>query len=156
MPLPCVEAKLARFVQQKPDDSLANYLYAMSIWKRQEVSANKSAMPQVEALLTKAVSLDSKCFDGYLQLGILAASRRDYANAIALYTKAIDVDPQLAEAHYRLGVAYERIGEQDKAKREFRLHDEIETRQAATVERERQQVKQFVVVEGQPANSVPQ
>jgi tetratricopeptide (TPR) repeat protein len=156
MPLPCVEAKLARFVQQKPDDSLANYLYAMSIWKRQVVSANKSAMPQVEALLTKAVSLDSKCFDGYLQLGILAASRRDYANAIALYTKAIDVDPQLAEAHYRLGVAYERIGEQDKAKREFRLHDEIETRQAATVERERQQVKQFVVVEGQPANSVPQ
>ena len=155
-PLPCVETKLARFVQQKPNDSLANYLYAMAIWKRQEVSANKSAMPQVEALLTKAVTLDPKCFDGYLQLGIFAVSRRDYANAIALYTKAIDVDPQLAEAHYRLGVAYERLGEQDKAKQEFQLHDEIDKRQAAAVERERREIKQFVVVQGQPANSVAQ
>ena len=155
-PLPCIEAKLARFVQRKPDDSLANYLYAMALWKQQEVSANKSAMPQVEALLTKAVTLDPKCFDGYLQLGILAASRQDYANAIALYTKAIDVDPQLAEAHYRLGVAYERLGEQDKAKQEFQLHDEIEKRQAAAVERERREIKQFVVVQGQPANSVAQ
>ncbi len=155
-PLPCVEAKLARFAREKPDNSLANYLYAMAIWKRQELSVNKLATPQVEDLLSKAVSLDPKCFDGYLQLGILAASQHDYEKAIRLYTKAIEIDPQLGEAHYRLGVAYDRLGQREKAQQEFQLHDEIEKRQAAAVERERRDVKQFVVVQGQPATSVAQ
>jgi tetratricopeptide (TPR) repeat protein len=152
-PLPCVEAKLARFVQEKPDNSLANYLYAMAIWKQQQASSNHPAVQQVEALLTKAVTIDARCFDGYLQLGILAASQRNFEKAIQLYTKAIDVDPQLAEAHYRLGVAYDHLGQRDKAQQEFQLHDEIEKRQAAAVERERQEIKQFVVVQAQPATS---
>ena len=153
-PLPCVETKLARFVQQKPDSSVANYLYAMAIWKRQQSSSNNPALPQVETLLTKAVSLDPKCSDGYLQLGILAASQHHYEKAVPLYTKAIEVDPQPGEAHYRLGVAYDRIGEREKAAQEYQLHDEIEKRQAAAIERGRRDVKQFVVVQTQPATSV--
>ncbi len=155
-PLPCIEAKLARFAQEKPDNSLANYLYAMAIARRQALSANKSATQQVEGLLSKAVSLDPKCFDGYLQLGILAASQHDYEKAIQLYTKALEIDPQLGEAHYRLGVAYDRLGQREKARQEFQFHDEIEKRQAAAVERERREIKQFVVVQGQPATSVAQ
>jgi tetratricopeptide (TPR) repeat protein len=155
-PLPCIEAKLARFAQEKPDNSLANYLYAMAISKRQALSANKTAAEQVEDLLSKAVSLDPKCFDGYLQLGILAASQHDYEKAIQLYTKAIEANSQLGEAHYRLGVAYDRLGQREKARQEFQLHDEIEKRQAAAVERERREIKQFVVVQGQPATSVAQ
>jgi tetratricopeptide (TPR) repeat protein len=154
-PLPCVETKLARFVQQKPDSSLANYLYAMAIWKQHQSSpSDNRALPQVETLLTKAVTIDPKCSDGYLQLGILAASQHHYEKAVQLYTKAIEVDPQLGEAHYRLGVAYDRIGEREKAAQEYQLHDEIEKRQAAAIERQRRDVKQFVVVETQPATSV--
>jgi Flp pilus assembly protein TadD len=91
-----------------------------------------------------------------LQLGILAASQQSYEKAIKLYAKASEVNPQLAEAHYRLGVAYEHLGERDKAAQEFQLHDQIEKRQADAVERERRELKQFVVVQGQPATSVPQ
>jgi len=154
--LPCVEAKLARFAREKPDSSLASYLHAMAISKRPDFSADKTATQQVETLLSKAVSLDPKCFDGYLQLGILAASQHDYEKAIQLYTKAIEVNPQLGEAHYRLGVAYDRLGQREKAQQEFQLHSEIEKRQAAAVERERREIKQFVVVQGQPATSVVQ
>ena len=123
----------------------------MALLKRQQLSANKAALQQVEALLTKAVSLDAKCSDGYLQLGILAASQHNDEKAIQLYSKAVDVDPKLAEAHYRLAVAYERLGEREKAQQEFQLHDEIQKRQAAAVEQERRDVKQFVIVQGQPA-----
>jgi Flp pilus assembly protein TadD len=150
-PLPCVEPKLARFVQQKPDSSVANYLYAMALLKRRQLSANKSGLQEVETLLTKAVSLDPKCADGYLQFGILAASQHNDENAIQLYSKAVEIDPQLAEAHYRLAVAYERLGEREKAQQEFQLHDEIQKRQAAAVEQERRDVKQFVIVQGQAA-----
>jgi tetratricopeptide (TPR) repeat protein len=154
---PCVEQKLARFLQKQPDSPLANYLYAMAVWKRQELRANQRDLQQVESLLTKAVKIDHNCVDAYLQLGILSSSQHNYEKAIGFYTKAIELDPQLGEAHYRLGVAYDRTGEPAKAKREFALHDEIEKQKAAAVERQRREIKQFLVVlQGQPAHSTPQ
>jgi tetratricopeptide (TPR) repeat protein len=150
-PLACVEPRLARFVEQQPNNALANYLYAMAIWKRQEQAPDEKARQQVESLLTKAVAIDPKCGEAYLQLGILYSSQRPPEKAIGFYTKAIEADPQLGEAHYRLGVAYDRLGMPDKAAQEFQQHDEIEKLQAATVERQRREVKQFLVVlEGQP------
>ena len=150
-PLSCVEPKLMRFVQEHPGDARADYYYAMAIWKRQKVPANPQDMQQVETLLTKAVTTDPRYDEAYLQLGNLDAGERDFEKAIGFYTKAIEVNPQLGEAHYRLGVAYERTGNAAKAKQEFQLHDEVEKLQAAAVERQRREVKQFLVVlQGQP------
>lgn len=145
-PLPCVEQKLARFVELQPDNSLANYLYAMAIWKGQEQPAVQQVFQRVEALLTKAVRIDDKCADAYLQLGNLYSSQHSFEKAIGFYSEAIEASPQLAEAHYRLGVAYDRTGEQEKAKQEFERHDEIKKLEAADVERQRREVKQFLVV----------
>jgi len=150
-PLACIEPRLARFVQAHPENSLGNYFYAMAIWKRQEQPVDPKAAHQVETLLTKAVAINPKCSDAYLQLGILYFSQHQPEQAIGFYTKAIQSNPQLGEAHYRLGVAYDRIGLPEKAAQEFKLHDEIEKLQAAAVEQQRREVKQFLVVlEGQP------
>jgi tetratricopeptide (TPR) repeat protein len=155
-PLPCVQPRLARFVHQQPTNSIANYLYAMAIWKRQQRPSDPGTLHQVEALLTKAVAIDSKCADAYLQLGILYFSQHQPEKAIDFYTKAIHADPQMGEAHYRLAVAYDRIGLPEKARQEFQLHDEIEKLQADAVERQRREVKQFLVVlEGQPGYPPP-
>jgi tetratricopeptide (TPR) repeat protein len=152
--LPCIEQKLARFVQDQPENPLANYLYAMAVWKRLEQPADKQTLEQVEALLTKAVTIDSNCADAYLQLGILYSSQHNYAKAIDFYKKAIKAGPQLAEAHYRLGAAYDRTDEPAKAKQEFALHDEIEKKQAAAVESQRREIKQFLIVlQGKPADT---
>ena len=152
--LVCIEQKLARFVQEQPENPLANYFYAMALLKRQQQSEDKQSVQEAERLLTKAVTIDGKCGDAYLQLGILSASEHKFGKAIDFYTKAIEADPQLGEAHYRRGVAYDRIGESAKAKREFQLHDEIKKQQAEAIERQRRQVKQFLVVlPGQPAYS---
>lgn len=152
--LACVGPKLARFVHQQPESSVANYLYAMSILKRQERQPDKQAIQQAEVLLKKAVTLDSKCSEGYLQLGILSASQRDLDGAIAMYKSAIEADPQLADAHYRLAVAYDRTGQPSKAKQELQLHDQIMQQQAAAAERQRREVKQFLIVQpGEPFGS---
>jgi tetratricopeptide (TPR) repeat protein len=152
-PLACVEPRLARFAQEQPGNSLANYFYAMAIWKRQEQPLDQQTLQQVEALLTKAVTIDANCGDAYLQLGIIYFSQRNFEKAIGFYTKAIEANPQLGEAHYRLGVAYDRIGEPAKAKQEFQQHDEIERQQAAAIEQQRREVKQFLVVlQGQPTH----
>jgi tetratricopeptide (TPR) repeat protein len=155
-PLVCIEPRLARFVQAHPENSLGNYFYAMSIWKGQEQPPDPNAEHQVETLLTKAVTINPRCSDAYLQLGILYFSQHKPEKAIEFYTKAIQSNPQLGEAHYRLGVAYDRMGSPEKAAQEFKLHDEIEKQQAAAVERQRREVKQFLVVlEGQPGYPPP-
>ncbi len=139
--LPCVEAKLARFLQMQPRSATAHYLYAMAILK---AGARAESANQVQQLLHDAVSLDGRCSEAYLELGILAAARRDMASAIGFYTNAIAADPQLADAHYRLGVAYDRIGKKAEAAHEFALHDQLEQQQAAAVEAQRKAVKQFL------------
>jgi tetratricopeptide (TPR) repeat protein len=128
----------------------------MTLWKQEGVSIDAKQLEKVEVLLTKAVSIDPKCSDAYLQLGELNVSRHDYQKAIGFYNKAIEVDPQLSEAHYRLGMAYDRVGDRADAAKEFQLHDEIRKQQAAAVDRQRREVKQFLVVEPEkPVDSSP-
>jgi tetratricopeptide (TPR) repeat protein len=156
-PLPCVEQKLARFATLRPADPLANYYYAMTIWKQKGQLTDPATLDRVKDLLTKAVEIDPQCSDAYLQLGVLQSTRRDYAKAIEFYSKAIETNPQMSEAHYRLGIAYDRVGDKEKAAQQFKLHDEIEKQQAATVEQHRRAVKQFlVVVDRKAAGAAPQ
>ena len=145
-PLPCVESKLQRYNQEQPTDVRAKYYYAMAIWKRLNASENTTKPERVEKLLTEAIALNTEYDVAYLQLGNIHFDERDFEKAIGFYLKAIKANPQLSDAHYRLGVAYERTGESAKASQEFQLHDEIEKAQAAAVERQRQEIKQFLVV----------
>ena len=144
--LGCVGPKLAAFQRKEPGSSVANYLYAMSILKQRAQVPDGAAVQRAEGLLEKAVAEDAKCSEGYLQLGILAASRRDFPRAIGFYERAIAADSQLADAHYRLGVAYDRTGRSVEAKQEFALHDRIKQEQTEATERQRREVKQFLVV----------
>jgi tetratricopeptide (TPR) repeat protein len=144
-PLACVSQKLERFVRLQPDNALAIYLYAMALWKENGRLAGQQTLEQIETMLTKAITVDPKCVDAYLQLGNLEASRHEYQKAIGFYSKAIAVNMQLSEAHYRIGIAYERVGEKEKARVEFQKHDEIEKQTAAEIQRQRKDVKQFVI-----------
>jgi tetratricopeptide (TPR) repeat protein len=119
----------------------------MSLLKHQEQAPERQAAQHAEDLLTKAVTIDPKCSEAYLQLGILSASQRAFEKAIGFYTKAIAADPELADAHYRLGVAYDRTGRSSEAKQQFQIHDQLKRQQAEATERQRQEVKQFMVVQ---------
>ena len=138
-PLPCVEAKLARFAQAQPANADANYYYAMALSRQGKDPA------AVEQLLTKTVTIDPHYAAAYLQLGILAYDAHDLARAIEFYGRAIAADPQLAEAHYRLAVAYDRRGERERAAAERQTHDQIARAQADAVEQQRRGIKQFSV-----------
>ena len=140
--LPCVEQRLERFLRLQPDNAAANYLFAMALRKEE----SRPDAQRVESLLRKAVTLDPHYSEAFLQLGIASFARRNYPEAIDFYTKAIEANPQEGEAHYRLGIAYDRVGDGRRAKQELQLHDDLEKAQADTVEQQRRQVKQFLVV----------
>ncbi len=142
--LTCLEPHMQRYVQLKPKSSEASYLYAMAILKRQESAPDQQAVAQAETLLRQAVNLDARCSDGYLELGVLAAQRKDLPTAVGYYTKAIAADPKMAEAYYRLAKIYERTGESEKAKAAFAMHEKLVEEQKATTEQQRRAVKQFL------------
>ncbi len=146
--LPCIESKLQRFVQMQPSNSTANLYYAMSYWKEHGKRIDPATLGVVESHLQRALKADPKCSDAFLQLGIIEASRGDFKTAVDYYRRAIETDAQSTEAHYRLGVAYDRLGEKAKAGDEFRLHEELKKKQAATVNEQRKEVKQFLVQVG--------
>ncbi len=145
-PLPCVVAKLEEFKKLQPSNSLASYYYAMALKKQQGQAADTRTMDRVQDLLTRAVALDPKCANAYLELGNLSAGKMQWVQAIGHYLNAIQADPELNEVHYRLGVAFERVGDQAKATEQFQLHDTIAKEQAAEIQRQRKEVKQFLVV----------
>src|SRR5208282_689981 len=155
-PLPCSEQKLARFAKDQPANALANYYYAISLWKREKASENLAGWKQVEALLEKAVAIDPRLDETYLQLGILHFARGDFEKAIGDCKRAIGVNPHLGEAHRQLGLIYQRTGEGAKAQQEFEVYQQIEKIDAAETERQRRDLRQFLIIlKDQPAASPP-
>jgi len=139
--------RLARFQQLAPENALANYYYAVGLWKRKQSTGalDDASSAQVETLLLRAIELDPKLGAAYLQLGIAYAQRGDYGRAISAYQKAIAASPELEEAHYRLAQAYRRTGKQTEAQKEMQLHEELAKKSKEEAERKRREIQQFVI-----------
>jgi Tfp pilus assembly protein PilF len=147
--------KLERFVRLQPENALANYYYALALWKQRKGSEDRRNFAQLESLLQKAVHLDPKLGAGHLQLGILYSERKDFRKAILTYQKAIETSPQMEEAHYRLAQIYKRTGENLKAQQEIEIFDQLAKKKAEEVERERREVQQFVYKLRDPSAATP-
>jgi tetratricopeptide (TPR) repeat protein len=147
--------RLARFARLMPQNAFAEYYYAVSLWQQREGPEDAQTAAQVEPLLKKAVELDPKLGEAYLQLGILYSEERKFPEAIAAYERAVAVNPHLEQAHYRLAQAYRLTGQSDKAKNELHLYEQISKEKAAQVERERRAIKQFVYTLREQPNATP-
>jgi len=150
--LPCAEATLARYAQDQPDSPLANYYYGLAVWRRDRGSKDSVTLQRAEKLFRKASDLDPKLDAAYVALGDLYLSRADTQQAIASYEKATAANPSNSRAHYGLGLAYRRIGQNDRAESEIQQYNLLEKREAAAVERRRSEVGQFLFyLNNQPA-----
>ncbi|GAC1505624.1 MAG: hypothetical protein NVS1B11_03690 [Terriglobales bacterium] len=133
-----------RFVHFQPESALANYYYAVSLWKQQKSSDENGNSAMVESLLQKAIRLDPKLGLAYLQMGILAVDRRDLEQATSAYKKAIDCDPQMEEPHYRLAQVYKTLGDKPRSQQELALYQQLLNKKQQDTERQRHEIQQFV------------
>lgn len=159
-PLPCVEQKLARFAHDQPANALGNYYYAVALWKQSRGAErgpeNSPLLQQVEALLQKAVTSDPKLDAAYVQLGVLYSARGTFPQAISAYKKAIEVNAQSGEAHYRLALAYKRVGEEERSEQELKFYKQAEKSETAAIEQQRREIRQFLIIlQDQPQASAP-
>jgi tetratricopeptide (TPR) repeat protein len=136
--------RFRRFAELQPNNALAVYYYAMSLWKGKRAEDPGTDFQEVESLLQKSIALDPKLADAHVQLGNLYADRREYAKSIPEYVRALELNPSLSDAHYRLGQDYVHTGQKDRAQGEFEVYQKLRAQHLAEVDKERAEVQQFV------------
>jgi tetratricopeptide (TPR) repeat protein len=156
-PLPCAAEKLARFAHDQPANAFANYYFAVSLWKRAQRNENPQYLQKTESLLRKSIAADPKLDDAFVLLGMVDATRANFAQAIETYKKAVEVNPRSTEAHYRLAQAYRRMGQEEKSEQELQLYKQADKTETAAIEQQRREIRQFLIIlKDQPQATAPQ
>ncbi len=114
-------ARMAKFVELHPENSLAHFYYALNVWKGRRGAGTQPDLALVEKLLKEAIRLDPKYAPAYFQLGSLYVNESRLPEAIEKLEQAVRLDPKLVEAHYRLGQAYQKAGRAADAARELEI-----------------------------------
>jgi len=139
-----VTQRFRRFAELQPNNARALYYYAMSLWKGKRAQDPGLDLHQIESLLTKSLALDPKLAEAHLQLGNLHSDQNKYAEGIPEYKLALELNPDLADAYYRLGQAYVRTGEKERAQELFQVYQKINERHLADLDKQRAEIRQFV------------
>jgi tetratricopeptide (TPR) repeat protein len=147
--------RFRRFAELQPHNPRALYYYAMGLWKGKRAQDPNLDLRQIESLLTKSIALDSTIPEAHLQLGNLYADQTRFSEAITEYLKARELGPDLSDVRYRLGQAYVRAGEKEKAQAEFEVYQRLREQHLAELDKQRADIRQFVYGEKDAASAKP-
>ena len=76
---------------------------------------------QARSLLDSAIAADPKSATAQYEMGLLLQVEEQWEKSIGSLEAAIRLQPNYSEAHYRLGLAYARVGRKDAAHTEMAL-----------------------------------
>lgn len=136
--------RFRRYAELEPGNALAQYYYALSLWKGKRAEDASLDMKAVESLLRKAIALDETLPEAHVQLGNIYADQHEYEKSIPEYVRALALNPNLSDAHYRLGTDYVHVGQKDRAQKEFEVYQQLRAQHLAEIDKERAEVQQFV------------
>jgi tetratricopeptide (TPR) repeat protein len=147
--------RFRRYAELQPKNGLALYYYAMSLWKGRRAQDPEFDPKQIDSLLRRAIVADPKLAEAHLQLGNLNADQGKFAEAIPEYQRALELNSDLADAHYRLGQAYVRTSQKDKAQEQFQVYQQLRAEHLADLEKQRADIRQFVYSERASGSAPP-
>jgi tetratricopeptide (TPR) repeat protein len=139
--------RFQRYAELKPNDALAQYYYAMSLWKGRRLEDSPANLQKIQALLQRSIALDDSLAEAHLQLGNLYADQHLYEKSLPEHERALKLNANLPDAHYRLGQDYVHVGRKDQAQQEFDVYQRLRAQHLAQVDKERAEVRQFVTSE---------
>ena len=103
---------LQKFIAERPEVAFAHFQlgYAYTALKRGD---------DARAEYERAIALDPKMPEAYLNLGVLLLDKQEYAAAVVPLNKAVELLPAQSRPRSLLAVAQERSGDQEGAARSF-------------------------------------
>ncbi len=145
--------RFRRYAELQPGNAMAQYYYAMSLWKGKRAENSKVHLQAVESLLKKAITLDDTIPEIHMQLGNLYADQHQYARSVPEYVRALELNPNLPDAHYRLGTDYVHTDLKERAQEEFEIYRRLRAQHLAEDDKARVEVQQFVYSEKSSAST---
>jgi len=136
--------RFRRYAELQRANALAQYYYALSLWKGMRGGEANLDLQAVESQLKKSIALNGTLPEAHLLLGGLYDNRHEYEKSIPEYELALKLDPGLADAHYRLGTDYVHTGQKDRAQKEFEVYQKLRAQHLAEIDKEKAEVQQFV------------
>jgi len=136
--------RFRRYAEMQPNNGLALYYYAMGLWKGKRAQDPEFDPKPIDSLLRRAIAADPKLAEAHLQLGSLTADQGKFSDAIPHYQRALELNSDLADAHYRLGQAYVRTSQKDKAQEQFQVYQQLRAQHLADLDKQRADIRQFV------------
>jgi Flp pilus assembly protein TadD len=105
-------APLQKCIAEKPDVAFAHFQlgYTYTALHRTD---------EARAEYERAIALDAKMPEAYLNLGVLFLDKQQYTAAVAPLTKAVELLPAQSRPRSLLAVAQDRSGDQEGAARSF-------------------------------------
>jgi tetratricopeptide (TPR) repeat protein len=131
--MPEIRKRLEGFVHLYPNNGLANYYYAMSLWKRSE-GEPVADTAVIEALLKKAIAASPDFYEAHFQLGILYQDQQKYPEAIREFEQTLTLRPDYNRAHYRLFLLYSRTNQKQLADQHLAILKQIKQEDAQAEE----------------------
>jgi protein O-GlcNAc transferase len=83
------------------------------------IAAKSEQLEIAEALITKAISVNSNNAPAYCNLGNVFLNQGKYDLATRNYSKALSLKPNYEEAFYSRGLAHQRLGDLNKAQQDY-------------------------------------
>jgi predicted Zn-dependent protease len=123
-----VAKRMKTFMETNPDNALAYYYGALSLWKGAGDGEQGVDMTRVEALFRKSLALDPRSADAHLQLGIFYHDQHREQEAKAEFQEAVRANPADPDAHYHLAQAYLRAGDKERGQAELELYQKFRKR----------------------------
>jgi tetratricopeptide (TPR) repeat protein len=139
-----IRSRLQNFLTRDVQNAELDYYLASCLWRTNQTQVTPELNDRVEGLLKKAAMLDSRYADAYLELGNVYADEHKYRQAIDAYEQAIKINPNVANAHYRLGQALARSGNEARAQEELATFERLRKSEADEKQKEQSQIQQFV------------
>lgn len=133
---------LQTFALKHPQNATAATFAAANILRRPE---NERDTQLARRLLEQAISADSKVPEAYFQMGVLDEQEMKWQESVKALEKAVALRPEYSQAHYRLGRAYRRLGQNEKAEQELALSQEYGEQEKKTMDANLQEVTTFLV-----------
>lgn len=135
-------ASLVSYAQSHLDDprvcTLAATFLMNDALPGTEVSA---ARPMLQAALAK----DPESADAQFQMGLLKQHGGDWPGSVPNLEKAILLQPDFAKAHYRLGLAYSRLGRKEQGQEQMELVKKYSAEQSKEMDNKLQQITTYLI-----------
>lgn len=146
-----VRREFERFYKENPQDPRAIYYWAFANFRD---LAGRGDPPEtlspVRQALSRAIQTDPDDFDAHFLMGEIDAYRQDWNAAVAALGQAVALRPQHVEARYKLGLALQRAGRSEDARRELAEYQRLKQRQDQDVSERMSQTRRFIVELKQP------